>query len=91
MKKVFDQHHYLLDPHGAVGYAALEKYLSTHSTQKGIIVETAHPVKFYDVVEPVIHEKIEIPDSIYYQLHAPKIATSIASNTIELKEFLLTN
>jgi len=88
IKKVFDQHHYLLDPHGAVGYAALEKYLSTHSSQKGIVVETAHPVKFYDVVEPVIKQKIEIPDSIKQQMESEKKSTVIDNETEQLSAFL---
>ena len=32
----------------------LEKYLENNPEQKGFFVETAHPVKFYDVVEPLI-------------------------------------
>ena len=47
---------YLLDPHGAVGYHALENYLQQHPAEKGYVVETAHPVKFFDVVEPIIGE-----------------------------------
>ena len=88
LKNVFDQHHYLLDPHGAVGYAALEKYLSTHSSQKGIVVETAHPVKFYDVVEPLIKQKIEIPDSIKQQMESEKKSTVIDNETEQLSAFL---
>jgi len=35
IKKVFETFHYTLDPHGAVGYAALEKFLSVNKG-KGI-------------------------------------------------------
>ncbi|MBS1935888.1 MAG: threonine synthase, partial [Bacteroidetes bacterium] len=52
---VYTKYHYLLDPHGAVGYAALQKYFgaiqNSLSRVGGFILETAHPVKFYDVVE----------------------------------------
>ncbi len=80
---------YLADPHGAVAYLALERYLAEHPGQKGLFVETAHPVKFYDVVEPVINEKVEIPESIAGILHLPKQSTVIKPDYTILKEYLL--
>ena len=88
LKKIFDEDHYLLDPHGAVGYTALQQFLETHPNEKGIVVETAHPVKFFDVVEPVIGEPIEIPSAIKDQLNLDKKATLMESDTGALKEFL---
>ncbi|HTE24356.1 threonine synthase [Flavitalea sp.] len=68
IRQVYLEKDYLLDPHGAVAYLALQKYLSTNTSsesgQKGIILETAHPVKFYDVVEPIINETIDLPPAI---------------------------
>lgn len=61
---LYNRHHYLADPHGAVGFNALDQYLAQHPGEKGIVLETAHPVKFYDVVEPLIGEKIPIPDTL---------------------------
>ncbi len=64
LKQLYDQYHYLADPHGAVAFNALEKYLQNHPGQKGIILETAHPVKFYDVVEPVIGSPVPMPHMV---------------------------
>jgi threonine synthase len=89
LKKVFEQDHYLLDPHGAVGYTLLEKYLQQHPNKKGIVVETAHPVKFFDVVEPVIAEAIKIPEAIKEQLKLEKRAVLMNADVNELKEFLM--
>ncbi len=61
LKEVYLEDKYLLDPHGAVGYGALKRYLQEHHQLKGIFLETAHPVKFYDVVEPVINQKVAMP------------------------------
>ncbi len=80
---------YLTDPHGAVAYLALERYLEAHPGQKGIFVETAHPVKFYDVVEPVVGEKVAIPASIAPILNLPKQSTVIRPDYAILKEYLL--
>lgn len=89
LKSVYQQQQYLLDPHGAVGYLALEQYLQSHPLQKGIVLETAHPVKFYDVVEPVIGEAVPIPPSVQEQLSAKKTSTVIDANAEKLKDFLL--
>jgi threonine synthase len=64
IKRVYQQTGYILDPHGAVGYTALEDYLQSHPGQKGIFLETAHPVKFPDVVEDAIGQKLPIPESV---------------------------
>ncbi|HZH96797.1 MAG TPA: threonine synthase, partial [Flavisolibacter sp.] len=36
----------------------------THPDQQGFFLETAHPVKFSNVVEPVINEQVKVPQSI---------------------------
>ena len=88
IKNVYNQKKYLLDPHGAVAYAALDKYLQANPGQKGIFLETAHPVKFYDVVEPAINEKIRIPDAINNILGIEKKSRVIPPTFAVLKEVL---
>jgi threonine synthase len=88
LKTVYQQQQYLLDPHGAVGYYALQQYQQEHPGQKGIVLETAHPVKFYDVVEPVIGESVPIPPAIQAQLLLTKKSLLINADAQELKSFL---
>jgi threonine synthase len=90
LKKVYEETGYLMDTHGAVGYAALEKYLQKHPGQKGIFLETAHPVKFYDVVEPVILQSIPMPDTILQLLDKKKKSIKMGIDYNGLKEFLYT-
>jgi len=89
LKSVYQKTKYLLDPHGAVGYLALEQYQKDHLGQKGLVLETAHPVKFYDVVEPVIGEAVPIPDTIQQQLKLEKKSMVINADGALLKDFLL--
>ena len=89
LKAVYQTNSYLLDPHGAVGYYALNNYLKLHPGQQGIVLETAHPVKFYDVVEPVIGEAVPIPAAIAEQLTLEKRSTKINPDGALLKTFLL--
>jgi threonine synthase len=85
---VFSEQQYLCDPHGAVAYKALQDYLQNNPNDKGIFLETAHPVKFYDVVEPVINQVVPIPESIKQQLLLEKKSTKIGVGADELKKVL---
>jgi len=86
---VFKKDKYLLDPHGAVAYAALNNYLETHAGKRGILLETAHPVKFYDVIEPVIHQQVPVPPAVEAQLRKRKAGIKMAAEPGALKSFLL--
>ena len=88
IKSIFEKEEYLLDPHGAVAWIALNKYLDLHKNSKGIFLETAHPVKFYDVVEPVIQQAVPIPESVQLQLNKEKRSTKIVADSNLVKEFL---
>ncbi len=88
MKEVYRQHDYLLDPHGAVGFTAIQKYLAHHQAT-GIFIETAHPAKFIDVVEEVIGEKIEMPARLAVCVSKPKQSVVMENSYGDLQDFLL--
>ena len=88
IKNLFEKENYFADPHGSVAYTALNSYLLENPNQKGIFLETAHPVKFYDVVEPVIG-KVEIPDSLKPLLQKEKKSILMNADYDKLKEFLI--
>ncbi|MDB5198785.1 MAG: thrC [Chitinophagaceae bacterium] len=89
LKEVHSDTNYLLDPHGAVGYLGLEKYLQQHPGLQGFFLETAHPVKFYDVVEPIIQQPVPMPDAIKYLLKEEKQSIEIEVDYNSLKDYLL--
>ena len=89
IKEVYERSKYLLDPHGAVGYLSLKKFLQTHPGRKGIFLETAHPVKFPDAVESATAKKIEVPASIASIMEMEKKSIQIKANFESLKQFLL--
>lgn len=90
LKEVYERTGYLMDPHGAVGYLALKKYFGTHPGTKGIFLETAHPVKFYDVVEPVTGEPVPMPAAINKLLQLKKQSIAMDVDYDSFKEYLLT-
>lgn len=91
VSNVLNNHKYLLDPHGAVAYLALERHLNGHANEKGFILETAHPVKFPDTVESITGRKIEIPKSVKYLLNKKKESIQMEADYEQLKDYLLSN
>ncbi|MDT8417935.1 MAG: threonine synthase [Lutibacter sp.] len=87
MKEIKAKHNYIADPHGAVGYLGLKKQ-GVEANTFGIFLETAHPVKFLNVVEPIINETIELPKQIKEVIDKEKVSIKISTYE-ELKEFLL--
>lgn len=87
MVKINKKSGYITDPHGAVGYLGLKKYFKNKKAQ-GIFLETAHPVKFLDVVEPILNTTIEYPPQIQEVINKKKVSVKI-SKYEELKQFLL--
>lgn len=87
MQKVYTQHKYLCDPHGAVGYLGLKKYLENYTDAVGVFLETAHPVKFADSITNNLNIEIDIPEQIKAVLNGEKKASQISSYN-ELKTYL---
>ena len=88
LQEIYNINGYIADPHGAVGYLGLKKYQEKNPETYGIFLETAHPVKFLDIVEGTLNEKLPIPVQI--QKVMGKTKSSINISTYEdLKDFLL--
>ena len=100
--RVYKTENYLLDPHGAVAYVAAERFIIDHAAEivfhnhtiealpvRAVILETAHPVKFPDVVEEAVGEQIEIPDSVKFLLDKEKVSIPIAANFGNFKSWML--
>ncbi len=89
IKEVYQKNNYVLDPHGAVGYLSLQRYLQNHPGQKGMVLETAHPVKFPDAVESCIGKKIKIPAAVQSIMDKEKKSILIKADYRQFKEYLL--
>ena len=87
MKEIYENSGYVADPHGAVGYLGLKKH-GLKDNEFGVFLETAHPVKFLDVVEETLPVKVAIPEQIKSVIDKVKVAQK-ASNYQDLKKFLM--
>ncbi|WP_299484792.1 threonine synthase [uncultured Allomuricauda sp.] len=88
MKKVHAESGYVLDPHGAVGYLGLKEYQKSNPNTYGIFLETAHPVKFLDIVQETLEISPEIPSQIQKVMGGEKKSIKISTYE-ELKTYLL--
>ena len=90
IKKLNQENNYIADPHSAIGYLGLKKYLQENnlSNCNGLFVSTAHPIKFKDTVESSIDSQIEYPDSIRSIMDKEKRTKTMKSYS-ELKEYLI--
>ncbi|MBM3162890.1 MAG: threonine synthase [Chlorobi bacterium] len=89
IRDLFRRYGYIADPHTAVGFHALEEYRkTTGNTAPGIVLSTAHPAKFLEVIEPVLERKIDIPERLAVVLEKQKQATLIGTEYSELSGFL---
>jgi threonine synthase len=64
MGRAWKRHNLILDPHGAVAYAAAERYVKARDDFYGhvVVLATAHPAKQAELVSEIIGREIEIPE-----------------------------
>jgi threonine synthase len=90
MKSVHERFGYIADPHTAVGVLGWEAYRREHSEPaQGLVLATAHPAKFADVVTRAIGAAPPLPDRLAAYLQRPKLSQPISSRYDDFKQFLL--
>ena len=87
MKEVLDRTGYVMCPHTAVGYAVLREH--RNPDVPGVVLATAHPAKFGEVVERATGHTPDMPDHLAECLNKTKEATVIAPHYEALKAHLL--
>jgi len=90
IESVFNKYQYILDPHCAVGFLAFDEFSKTNNVN-GIILETAHPSKFIDVVEPLIGSNISIPERLSSLANKKKISVKLSDKSFISFKSLLFN
>ena len=65
IREVQSLYQYQIDPHGAVGWLAARKWRAAHPGNATIVLETAHPAKFLEVMEAELGLGcVEIPERL---------------------------
>jgi len=79
---------HLLDPHSAVGYRGI-KSRDTSVERPGILLATAHPAKFSEVVEPIIGRTVEKPLPLQHVIARPRHIVRIRADIRAVEEILV--
>lgn len=69
IKKAYERHNVLLEPHGSVGWTGMHKFIDAEGEKYGkdqlyISLETAHPAKFPEEIEKILGIDPELPPSL---------------------------
>jgi len=91
MADLYENYNYQADPHGAVGYLSLQKFISENKGSKGIFLETAHPVKFLQEIKITGLSNTPFGKRIHELLAKPSHALKIEADYTALKEYLITS
>jgi threonine synthase len=78
---------YVLDPHTAVAYRALQKWDGPRSGP-AVVLATAHPAKFPEVVEAAIGRPLDVPEPLARALEGEEHAESMSPDLSALAELL---
>lgn len=87
MKQCYEETGYILDPHGACGYQALEDGLK--EGEIGVFCETAHPAKFKEKVDVILGIDVEIPDRLAAFMKGEKQSVPMTKEFADFKQYLL--
>jgi threonine synthase len=90
IRHIYQQYSYIIEPHSAVGFAALEYYRKQMQDKfYGIVLATAHPAKFNEVVEQEIQQAIALPTQLSDFIDKPNLSIAMKANFQDFKTFLL--
>ena len=67
IEQTWTHHQVMLEPHGAVGWAALERFFAAGQVpadQLAVSLETAHPAKFPDEIQTLTGVEPEVPPAL---------------------------
>ncbi|HUI08853.1 MAG TPA: threonine synthase [Bacteroidota bacterium] len=81
---------YVLDPHGAVAFAALEQYQSgRRGGGTGVVLATAHPAKFLEAYDETLRAAIEVPPRLREIMESEIHSVRLPADFSALKSYLM--
>jgi len=87
IKELINKFNYIPDPHGAVGFLGVKDFIESNPNYKCIILETAHPAKFSEVIN-LYTDNLVVPDQISSVINKKKKSVEI-DGFLDFKNFLL--
>nr|MDO8086050.1 threonine synthase [Candidatus Sigynarchaeum springense] len=92
IESVFQKHKYVLEPHGAVGWGGLRRYLDmTGNGTAAITIETADPAKFPDLIQKLLGIDPPLPASLKSMQKKQEAYAKMRKDYVAFKDFLVEN
>ena len=89
IQEVAATHQYILDPHGAVGWCAARQWRGKHPQASTVVLETAHPAKFPEVIDGVLGGgQVPIPERLACLASKVKRAIPMAADADGFSKWL---
>jgi threonine synthase len=76
-------------PYTATAAHVYRQLSAARRTERWVLVATAHPAKFNDVVEPLIGTQVPVPPALAELLALPSVQTSVEPRLADLRAVLL--
>ena len=92
IRDAYERHGVILEPHGAVGWAGLERYWRESVTDReplAVSVETAHPAKFPEEIQATINVIPETPPSLVGLEQRPETHETLPAEYKLFRDLLL--
>jgi threonine synthase len=90
IRQVKQQFDYVIEPHAAVAFSAWQEFRKTQTQEfYGIVLGTAHPAKFNEVVEQEIQQEIPLPKQLSEWIDKPTLSIPLKANFEDFKGFLM--
>ena len=90
IREIENNCNYLVDPHTAIGILGMNKFKENiNKNNIGIVLATAHPAKFQDIVEPIIKKSVQLPDQLQKAMEKEKNSIVIPPNYSFLRDYLI--
>jgi threonine synthase len=93
IKRVYDRHKIILEPHGAVGWEGLQQFFAMNPSNKynnqlTVTLETAHPAKFPNEIQEILGIDPKLPVSLSNLDEKKEEMVMMENNYDEFKEYL---
>ena len=93
IQKIYQNFGYLMCPHTAVGYLGMEQFIEENDLNpleiNAVVLSTAHPVKFGEVVEPILGFTPEIPERLKKAIGTNKQSIEMSNDYTTFKQWLM--